>query len=305
MKLQLLDRHPKYNAEIENAIAQWEAEFPITVLFYSVWGSSVSGLANKTSDVDVLTFYQPRESLSAAQRQELNFPTHHDASAQPLNGIDVGGDYVDVSLLKHYMRDYDDIAHNSPELICHSALHHDRFDFGILPGKNSPQIASLLTDAVYYGGGSVIDRTQYIRNHFSELYPQFLIYDFLKRRFVSAHGRLTHYLTEPGQCRVRSYLQTVLEVLTMQAVLSEKRLPSAYFPDLLGELTDADTLNSVKSLMEMNANSQLNKEKLLIDPIPPLNAWIAERLEKLRSELLRIFAEERYSLFDLSLSETG
>lgn len=303
MPVQLIAKcaNPDLQAQVDAAIERMEKHCSVRILGYSLMGSIPLGMGNASSDHDLLALYEPQVTLSPEQYDILN-------NKVPLSGaLHVAGQVnlllADVELCSPKFADMPETEffRSCPHHLNSLTVHDRAFDVGVIPGDNSPKVASLFSDMFYYGEGVVTDRFGSIRACFSEMKAQLRVYDFCKRRFVTTHGRLQHYLVEKGNVRLRTYLQSLNDILAIEYALARREVPPANVSVMLGHLDDAEVLEIARRYVEINSGTMWEKEKLLIDPSEVLNRWISNRLGHIRERLLELHAHNRNLLFDVVL----
>lgn len=303
MRVQLIDKcaNPDLQEQVDAAIKQTEKHCSVRILGYAAMGSIPLGMGNASSDHDLLALYEPRGTLSPEQYEVLNNKT-------PLSGaLHVAGQVnlllADVELCLRKFADMPEKAffRCCPQHLNTLTVHDPAFDIGVIPGENSPKVASLFSDMFYYGEGVVTDRFGSIHARFSKMKELLRIYDFCKRRFVTTQGRLQHYLIEPGNVRLRTYLQSLNDILAIEYALDHRDVPPPNVSIMLNHLDDAQVLEIARRYVEINSGATRAKEKLLIDPNEVLNRWISNRLAHIRERLLALYSQNRDLLFDVAL----
>lgn len=303
MRVQLIDRcaNPDLQEQVDAAIEQMEKHCSVRILGYAPMGSIPLGMGNASSDHDLLALYEPHGTLSLEQYDVLNNKT-------PLSGaLHIAGQVnlllADIELCSRRFADMAEAAlfRSCPHHLNSLTVHDPAFDIGVIPGDNSPKVASLFSDMFYYGEGVVTDRFGSIHARFSEMKELLRIYDFCKRRFVTTWGRLQHYLTEPGNVRLRTYLQSLNDILAIEYALDHLEVPPADVSIMLSHLDDVEVLEIARRYVEINSEATRAKEKLLIDPNEVLNRWISNRLASIRARLLALYSQNRDLSFDVAL----
>ncbi|MDR0378626.1 MAG: nucleotidyltransferase domain-containing protein [Candidatus Accumulibacter sp.] len=294
-------------AVVTGVIARLEKKFPIEILFFSDYGSKALELTTVgTSDSDYLVFYKATGAISHDDRKMLNDYPHHEipqgihARARS-NELDFY--LTDIKVFDYYNIDYDIFTNDHPDLLATHLIHHDRFNFDSLPGKNCTKIASLLSDAFYYG--NIVTSSAWLYENIEKIRPQLRIYDFCKRRYVSALGRLENYMIEPGKVMMRSYLYSVNELLAAEFALQTRKIPPARFTHILPRCDDMAIMDVLEKYFAINRNSGVLKSELLIDPNPRLNAYIKRKLDEIKPELIELYNLNRDALFEISVPDSS
>ena len=303
MRVQLIQRcaNPDLQEQVDAAIEQTEKHCSVRILGYAPMGSIPLGLGNASSDHDLLALYEPQGTLSLEQYDVLNNKT-------PLSGaLHIAGQVnlllADIELCSRRFADMPEVVfvRSCPHHLNSLTVHDPAFDIGVIPGDNSPKVASLFSDMFYYGEGVVTDRFGRILARFSEMKELLRIYDFCKRRFVTTQGRLQHYLIEPGNVRLRTYLQSLNDILAIEYALDHREMPPPNVSIMLDHLDDAEVLEIARRYVEINGATARAKEKLLVDPDEVLNRWISSRLAHIRERLLVLYSKNRDLSFDVVL----
>ncbi len=303
MLVQLIDKcaNPDLQEQIDSIIEQMEKRCSVRILGYSLMGSIPLGMGNASSDHDLLALYEPQGELSSGQYDILN-------NKAPLGALHIAGEVnlllADFELCSPRFADMPEaeFLRSCPQHLNSLTVHDCLFDIGVIPGDNSPKVASLLSDMFYYGEGVVTDRFGTLRARFSEMQGLLRIYDFCKRRFVTNHGRLQHYLIEKGNVRLRTYLQSINDILAIEYALAHREIPPANVSVMLSHLDEIEVLEIARHYVEINRSTTHEKEKLLIDPNRALNHWISTRLENIKGRLQGLYTKERGLLFDVVLN---
>ena len=303
MLVQLIDKcaNPDLQEQIDSVIERMEKNCSVRILGYSLMGSIPLGMGNASSDHDLLALYEPQGTLTREQYDILN-------NKAPSEALHVAGQVnlllADVELCSPRFADMPEVEllRSCPQHLNSLTVHDRLFDIGVIPGDNSPKVASLLSDMFYYGEGVITDRFGIIRARFSEMQGLLRVYDFCKRRFVTTYGRLQHYLVEKGNVRLRTYLQSINDILAIEYALAHREVPPANVLVMLRYLDDMEVLEIARSYVEINSGTTCGKEELLIDPNITLNQWISTRLENIKERLLDLHAQKRDLLFDMVLN---
>ncbi|WEK32478.1 MAG: hypothetical protein P0Y58_09900 [Candidatus Pseudomonas phytovorans] len=301
MRAQLIDvcAKPDLQEQVDEAIRRMEQHCPVRVMFYSLMGSIPLGMGNASSDYDLLAFYEPQRAITSRQYDVINNKT-------PLLGAEhIAGQVnlllADVELCSLKFADMPEAEFSQayPYHLNSLTVHDAAFDIAVLPGSSSPKVASIFSDMFYYGNGVLTDRSGSVRENFSEMKSLLRIYDFCKRRFVTTFGRLQHYLVDTGNVRLRTYLQSINDVLAIEYALDRLEVPPPDISVMLNHLDDAKVSCIARHYVDINSSTTSAKEKLLIDPNLTLNHWISERLERIRPRLVALYPQRAEVLFNV------
>ncbi|WP_060481437.1 nucleotidyltransferase domain-containing protein [Pseudomonas sp. NBRC 111119] len=301
MRVQLIGEcaQPGLQPQVQAAISRMERECPVRILYYSLMGSIPLGMGNASSDYDLLAVYQPRAALTAAQYDIINNKT-------PLLGAahipgEVNMLLADNALFSPAFMEMPEamLIQAYPQHLNTLTVHDRAFDIAVLPGDNSPKAASIFSDLFYYGNGVLTDRQGTLRRDFSTLKRCLRVYEFCKRRYVTTYGRLQHYLVKPGNVRLRTYLQSINDLLAIEYALDHRDIPAPDISVMLEHLDDAQVLETARRFLTVNAQANTAKEKLLIDPDDVLNRWIAGRLARIKPRLLALYPHRSEVLFEV------
>lgn len=303
MPVQLIDKcaNPDLQEQVDAAIERMERHCPVRILGYSLMGSIPLGMGNASSDHDLLALYEPQGTLSPEQYDVLNNKVLLSGALHVAGQVNLL--LADIELCSPRFADMPEaeFSRSCPHHLNSLTVHDRAFNVGVIPCDNSPKVASLFSDMFYYGEGVVTDRFGSIRARFSEMKGLLRVYDFCKRRFVTTHGRLQHYLVEKGNVRLRTYLQSLNDILAIEYALAHCEVPPPNVSLMLSHLDDAEVLAIARCYFEINSGTTREKEKLLIDPNGVLNQWISNRLGHIRERLLELHAQNRDLLFDVVL----
>lgn len=303
MRAQVLQECPilSLQTQVEASIKRMEQACPIRILYYSLIGSIPLGMGNASSDYDLLALYTPQAALTSAQYDIVNNKT-------PLSGpAHVPGQVnlllADRALLSPAFMDLPEatLMQAYPQHLNTLTVHDPAFDMTVLPGASSPKATSIFSDMFYYGNGALVDRQGTLTDEFPALKKCLRVYEFCKRRYVTTYGRLQHYLVTPGNVRLRTYLQSINDLLAIEYALDHRDIPPAHIAVMLDVLKDPQVLETAQRFLAVNAQATTAKEKLLIDPDPRLNQWIAGRLESLRPRLIALYSQRTEVLFNVVL----
>ncbi|MBF8775878.1 nucleotidyltransferase domain-containing protein [Pseudomonas fulva] len=303
MRAKVFDECPKpdLQAHVEASIQRMEQACPIRVLYYSLMGSIPLGMGNASSDYDLLALYTPQAALTPAQYDIVNNKTPLFGPAHVPGQVNLL--LADRALLSPVFMDMPEatLMQAYPQHLNSLTVHDQAFDMTVLPGASSPKAASIFSDMFYYGNGVLVDRQGTLTGEFPALKQCLRVYEFCKRRYVTTYGRLQHYLVKQGNVRLRTYLQSVNDLLAIEYALDHRDIPPAHIAVMLDALKDPQVLETAQRFLAVNAQATTAKEKLLIDPDPCLNHWIAGRLESLRPRLLALYPQRTEVLFNVVL----
>ena len=301
MRAQLIDvcAKPGLQEQVDDVIERMERHCPIRILCYSLMGSIPLGMGNASSDYDLLAFYEPQQPITPTLYDVINNKT-------PLLGAEhIAGQVnlllADIELCSLTFVDMPEAAFSQayPHHLNSLTVHDRAFDIAVVPGNNSPKVASIFSDMFYYGNGVLTDRLGHVRENFAEMKNLLRVYEFCKRRFVTTYGRLQHYLVAPGNVRLRTYLQSINDILAIEYALDRLDVPPADISTMLNYLDDAEVSGVVRRYVEINGSTTLAKERLLLDPNLMLNQWIAERLARIRPRLVALYPQREAALFNV------
>lgn len=301
MRAQLIDvcAQPDLQAQVDDVIQRMEQHCPVRVLCYSLMGSIPLGMGNASSDYDLLAFYEPQRAITAKQYDVINNKT-------PLLGAEhIAGQVnlllADIELCALKFMDMPEAVFSQayPHHLNSLTVHDAAFDITVVPGCSSPKVASIFSDMFYYGNGVLTDRLGSVRENFAEMKSLLRVYDFCKRRFVTTYGRLQHYLVDEGNVRLRTYLQSINDILAIEYALDRFHVPPPDISVMLNYLDDAKVSGIARHYVDVNGSTTSAKEKLLIDPNLTLNQWIAERLERIRPRLAALYPQRADALFNI------
>ena len=262
-------------------------------------GSIPLGMGNASSDYDLLAFYEPHSPITSEQYDIIN------NKAPLLGAAHIAGQVnlllADIELCASKFVEMPEalLAQAYPQHLNTLTVHDRAFDIAVVPGNASPKVASIFSDMFYYGNGVLTDRLGTVRAHFSEMKDALRVYDFCKRRFVTTYGRLEHYLVQPGNVRLRTYLQSINDILAIEYALDRLDVPPPDISVMLDYLDDAQVVEIARRYVEINGNATIAKEKLLLDPNLLLNQWISERLEQIRPRLVALYPQRGNTLFNV------
>lgn len=301
MRAQLIDvcAKPELQGRVDAAIEQMERHCPVRVVCYSLMGSIPLGMGNASSDYDLLAFYQAQGAITPTQYDIINNKTPLLGAAHIAGQVNLL--LADSELCSLKFIDMPEAAFSQayPHHLNSLTVHDRAFDIAVVPGNTSPKVASIFSDMFYYGNGVLTDRLGSVRDNFSQMKQFLRIYDFCKRRFVTTYGRLQHYLVEKGNVRLRTYLQSINDILAIEYALDRRDVPPADVSVMLNYLDDVQVLEIARRYVEINRSTTTAKEKLLLDPNLILNQWICERLERIRPRLLDLYPRRADALFNV------
>lgn len=301
MRAQLIDvcAKPDLQQQVDDVIERMERHCPVRIVCYSLMGSIPLGMGNASSDYDLLAFYQPQKAISSDQYDVINNKTPLLGAAHIAGQVNILLADSELCSLKFVDMPEAAFAQGYPHHLNSLTVHDRAFDISVVPGNTSPKVASIFSDMFYYGGGVLTDRQGTVRDNFSEMKHFLRVYDFCKRRFVTTYGRLQYYLVAPGNVRLRTYLQSINDILAIEYALDRLDVPPADVSVMLNYLDDAQVLDIARRYVETNSSTTIAKEKLLLDPNPILNQWIAERLERIRPRLVDLYPQRAHALFNV------
>ena len=258
--------------------------FPITICFAGLVGSIGYELGNATSDYDVVVFY---ESKDREEREEIHtsFVDDIEMNNAHFKCVDMEalildkGDGTKYCCLPNYLR------------------LHENFDYDMLPGKRNCKVRSVITETLFCQ--KLFDKNNYLKNNLSALSSQLTIYDFIKRQYISAQGRLTRYMNGE-QARLRSYLYTARDLFAVEHILTNKEFPPLDFLELTARCSDGSVRDKLREMYHIN-KADIRKEELIIKPIERLNLYFFEKLNTLRPKIINYYAHGRTDVFDIKI----
>ncbi|MGH1448997.1 MAG: hypothetical protein ACRBBM_06155 [Pseudomonadaceae bacterium] len=303
MRAQLIDRcaNPDLQEQVDIAIEKMEKYCSIRILAYSLMGSIPLGMGNASSDYDLLALYEPQGIITPEQYGVINNKNQLSGVAHVAGQVNLLLVDVELCSLPFANMPEDVFFESYPHHLNTLTVHDPKFNVGVIAGHNSPKVASIFSDMFYYGEGVVTDRFGIIRSRFPKMKRLLRVYDFCNRRFVTTHGRLHHYLIEKGNVRLRTYLQSINDILAIEYALDHRDLPPPNVSFMLSHLDDSEVLGIARRYIEINSDTTCEKEKLLIDPNEVLNRWISGRLRHSSERLLELYSQSREVLFDIAL----
>lgn len=301
MRAQLIDVCAKADLQeqVDDVIERMEQHCPVRVLCYSLMGSIPLGMGNASSDYDLLAFYQPQRAITPAQYDVINNKTPLLGTAHIAGQVNLLLADIELCSLKFVDMPEAAFSQDYPHHLNSLTVHDRAFDIAVVPGNTSPKVASIFSDMFYYGDGVLTDHQGTVRDNFSEMKHFLRVYDFCKRRYVTTYGRLQHYLVEQGNVRLRTYLQSINDILAIEYALDRLDVPPADVSVMLNYLDDAQVLEIARHYVEINSSTTIAKEKLLLDPNLILNQWISERLERIRPRLVELYPQRADALFNI------
>jgi len=278
----LLSNNSEYFSIIKNAVNSIERQYPVKVLFSGITNSIPAGLNNKNSDIDLFVVYH---SLIPLQKDVTTLFN----TALLRDGIEIKMTPLSV------------IFPDTETLLYKSDLAWGRlrrlWDYNELPGQENIEQTTLFTQILF--GKMVLDNDNYFFSHNCVIKNENLnVYDFLKRCYVWAKGRLDNYLIE-GYVRVRTYLYAVYEVLLIDIILTCKNLPDPSFLNIIGNLEDTRLRQSILDLYDVNKTTVENKDNTITKKDELLNNWLKDCLDTQKRLLINFYNYSRYITFDL------
>jgi hypothetical protein len=175
--------------------------------------------------------------------------------------------------------------------------YHNHFDYDILPGTSNCKATSVITETLFCR--KFLNIGNYLTNNFSVISSILTVYDFLKRQFVSAEGRLTQYMV--GQnVRVRSYLYTARDIAAVDYIWKNKEFPPLEFSELIARCFNKNVFAELDKLYGLNKD-EVSKEKLVVPQIMSLNQCFCEKLDNLRPKVVDYYLSNRADVFKIEI----
>ncbi|MNO25764.1 putative nucleotidyltransferase [compost metagenome] len=301
MHAQLIDvcAKPELQDQVDDVIARMEGHCSVRIVCYSLMGSIPLGMGNASSDYDVLAFYKPQQPITPSQYDVINNKVPLLGAAHVAGQVNLLLADIELCSAGFVEMPESEFSVVYPHHLNTLTVHDRAFDISVVPGTASPKVASIFSDMFYYGNGVLTDRCGAIRDNFSEMKHFLRVYDFCKRRFVTTYGRLQHYLVEQGNVRLRTYLQSINDLLAIEYALDHRDIPPPDISVMLNYLDDAPVLEIARRYLDINGSATTAKEKLLIDPDMIMNQWIAERLARIRPRLVDLYPQRGDILFNV------
>jgi predicted nucleotidyltransferase len=282
MIVNIMNTLSPYYDEVFDSINYVDSSHPIKSCFAGIVGSVGYKLNNAASDLDIVIVYQARGSEAAGIHKlfKRDIPFHN----AHLKLIDINfiqdGYENNISELHNYI------------------LPHEKFNYSYLSGKRNCKLHSFITELFFCG--YVFDNNRYIQRNYMFLSKQLTIYDFLKRQYISALGRLENYLAG-AEVRLRSYLYTARDIFAIEHILTKKTFPHCGFLDLLTRCHEDDIKNILTEAYYTN-QQPADKDVLLIPPIHNVNSYFHKKLDKLKPELEDFYVSAPDETFQITLS---
>jgi predicted nucleotidyltransferase len=281
MQISPLNINSPYFGLVSDAIEFILTRYPFTVCFAGIISSAGYGLGNATSDYDIIVFYEcdKNEAIHTALIYGIKTNNVHLLCVDINSLISEKERGVEYSGLPYFL------------------WPHEKFDYSILPGISNCKLRSVITETLFCR--KFLDNSNYLTNNFNVISSYLTIYDFLKRQFVSAQGRLTQYMS--GQSvRVRSYLYTARDICAIDYILKNQEFPPLGFSELIAHCFAKDVCGELSKLYGINKNG-ISKEKLVVTQIERLNQCFYEKLDDLKPKLADYYLNNRADVFKIKI----
>ena len=289
MVIKCLDAEAYYHFVITDAVGFIEKRFPICICFGGIIGSTGYELHNETSDTDVILFYETTGNIDDSARQTLN-------KSVPFR------DNIDLIMIDVTLLDYAHLPDGQIEagIFPNHIKPHFNFDYNVLPGETNCKLRCIITETLFCR--KLWDDRRYLSSSMASLEKHLTVYDYMKRQYVYAQGRLNKYLVG-GEVRLRSYLYTARDILAIGYILEKEEFPPLSFMRLLDECDDPKAKAVFQEMYLKNSRTNDAKEKLVLQPIITLNKYFTKKLEELRPLVEEYYRTRRYHLFKIDLSD--
>ena len=275
----------QYYSVLKESVEFFEESFPVHVNFGGIIGSIGYGLNNATSDVDAVLFFSMKEGESFSIKNEVN---------RTIEFSDI------VGILPVHMEFFDYINSTEqqipPEIFPHHILPKPNIDDTLLPGAPHSRARAIITEVLSFG--KIWDDRKFLTLNMPSLRKHLLIYDFQKKQYIYAQGRLDNYLNG-DTVRMRTYLYTARDILAIQYVFRYEAFPPVDFEVLLDGCDDTYVKRFLSELYDKNRKSKSNKESADMKPNHAVNAYFSEMLAAIKIRLQRYYYENPSPVFDV------
>jgi len=287
MLINKLDVSSCYFDMINNAVEFVEREFPVKILFGGIIGSVGYELHNDTSDIDMILFYSSDFDIDPSIMSVLNKAVLLNDligvimfNIKLLNSVNLPSEQIDASISPNYIKP------------------HFNFDYDILPDSTNCRLCSAVTETLFCR--KIWDERGYLSTNMMTLKKFLTVYDFMKRQYIYAQGRLDKYLVD-NEVRLRTYLYTARDILSIEHILAAKEFPTLDFITLLNECHNSEAKNILFELHYKNIKAGVDKTKLMIQPIALLNQYFSDRLQEIKPNIETFYTIYRNDVFDIAI----